>query len=90
MRFVIRAGLVWPYQAQPVYWLILGQREKKNAFGRHSLVLLEDGKVRDLDKLFDSMTDAAVRLRCEDVCVDMSEEPYLPWQDTVLHSDYRL
>jgi hypothetical protein len=70
----IRAGLVWPHQTQPGYWLIFGQRDEQNAFGKHPLVLLGEGKSRDLGKLFDSMTDLAVRLKCENVYVNMSEE----------------
>jgi len=70
----IRAGLVWPYQTQPGYWLILGQHEKKNAFGKRSLALIEEGKAKDLDKLFDSMTDSAVRVKCGSVYANMSEE----------------
>jgi hypothetical protein len=70
----IRAGLVWPYQTQPGYWLILAQRDEKNSFGKNPLILLDEGEARDLGKLFDSITDAAVRLKCEDVYVDMIEE----------------
>jgi hypothetical protein len=70
----IRAGLAWPYQTQPGYWLVMGQHEEKSAFGKHSLVLLGEGESRSLNKLFDSLTDAAVRLKCEDVYVDMSEK----------------
>jgi hypothetical protein len=70
----IRAGLVWPYQTQPGYWLILAQRDEKNSFGKNPLILLDEGEAKDLGKLFDSITDAAVRLKCEDVYVDMSED----------------
>jgi hypothetical protein len=70
----IRAGLVWPYQTQPGYWLIMGQRDEQNAFGKYPLALLEEGEAKDLSRLFGSVTDAAVRLKCEDVYVDMSEE----------------
>jgi hypothetical protein len=74
----IRAGLAWPYQRKPGYWLIVGQREEKNVFGKYPLVLLDEGKAKDLSKIFASITDAALRLKCEDVYVDMSEEnePY--------------
>jgi hypothetical protein len=70
----IRAGLVWPYQTQPGYWLILGQYEKENAFCKHPLVLLDEMKSRNLDKLFDSITDSAVRLMSKDIYVSMDEE----------------
>lgn len=70
----IRAGIVWPYQTQPGYWLILGQREEKNAFGKYPLILLEEGEAKDLSRLFGSVTDAAFRLKCENVYADMSEE----------------
>jgi hypothetical protein len=70
----IRAGLVWTYQTQPGYWLIMGQRDEQNAFGKYPLVFFGEGESKDLDKLFHSMTDSAVRLRCEDVYVDLSEE----------------
>jgi hypothetical protein len=70
----IRAGLAWPYQNQPGYWLILGQYDEKNTFGKNSLVLLDEGKAKDLDKLFSSLTDTAVRLKNQDVYADMSEE----------------
>jgi hypothetical protein len=70
----IRAGLAWPYQTHPGYWLILGQRDEQNSFGKFPLVLLHEGRARDLGRLFESITDAAVRLMCEDVYVDMDEE----------------
>lgn len=70
----IRAGLAWPYQTQPGYWLILGQRDERNAFGKHPLVLIDERKAKDLSKLFNSLTDAAVRVGCEDVYVDRNEE----------------
>jgi hypothetical protein len=70
----IRAGLVWPYHTQPGYWLILAQRSEENTFGKHSLILLGEGKSKDLGKLFASLTDAAVRLMCEAVYADTGEE----------------
>ena len=74
----IRAGLAWPYQRKQGYWLIVGQRQEKNVFGKYPLVLLDEGKAKDLSKIFASITDSALRLKCEDVYVDMSEEnePY--------------
>jgi hypothetical protein len=83
----IRAGIVWPYQIQPGYWLIIGQREKETVFGKHKhpLTLLDDGESRDLDKLFDSMTDSAVRLKCENIYANMNNEENQCYREAFSH-----
>jgi hypothetical protein len=70
----LRAGLVWPNKSAPAYFCILGQLDREIAAKRNPIVFLCEGQSKELNLLFDKLTDQAKILICEEVYVDLSDD----------------
>jgi hypothetical protein len=77
----IRAGIAWPFRTAPAYYCIVAEREILNLKKKFPLIMLAEGESKNLESLFQKLSDLCTQLRCESIYTDLSSPETKCYED---------